>query len=128
MARDSSLLVVTKDTAAAGSIVTNTDALLDSSPSKSPKDIAMLQPPPHALFMCTRTGSIFVQASSRDVTEADSLHLAVDGNDIGKTAQLSAFLPISQFAEGHHTIELSRRSPPPRLSRIAANRSSFTLM
>jgi hypothetical protein len=43
VARDCSLLVVTKDTAAAGSIITNTDALLDSSPSKSPKDIGIIQ-------------------------------------------------------------------------------------
>jgi hypothetical protein len=128
VARDCSLLVVTKDTAAAGSIITNTDALLDSSPSKSPKDIAMIQPPRSALFICLRTGSIQIQASSRDVSDADPLHLAVDGLDIGSTGLLNAFLPIGSFAEGHHTLELSRRSPAPRSIRMALNRTSFTLM
>ncbi len=52
VARDCSLLVVTKDTAAAGSIITNTDALLDSSPSKSPKDIGMIQVRTGAFFHC----------------------------------------------------------------------------
>ena len=127
-ARDSSLLVITKDTAAAGSIITNTDALLDSSPSKSPKDIGMLQPPRAALFVCARTGAIQIQATSRDVSEADPLYLSVDGNDIGSFPQLSAFLPISHLSEGHHTLELSRRSPAPKSIRMALNRTSFTLM
>jgi hypothetical protein len=128
VARDSSLLVITKDTAAAGSIITNTDALLDSSPSKSPKDIGMIQPPRAALFVCSRTGSIQITATSRDVSESDPLYLSVDGNDIGSIPVLSAFLPISHFSEGHHTLELSRRSPTPKSIRMALNRTTFTLM
>ena len=128
VARDSSLLIVTKDTSAAGSIITNTDALLDPSPSKSPKDIGLFLPPRAALFMCTRQGAMPIQATSRDVNEADPLFIAVDGNDYGSTTVLSAFLPISQLSEGHHTLELSRRSPPPRSIRMSLNRTSFTLM